>query len=218
MTDETDETALERRYRRLLSLYPRRFRREHGEELLSVLMTCARAGQRRPGLSGSADLIKSGLSMRLCPGIPRSPITVRAAVWLMYAGGGVTILSLIGALVALPFIGHTAATLQVAGRTQSLAVTTTVGALIALAMVALWVWMALCNSRGRSWARIFSTVLVALETLHLFGNTGGWLDVAFVAVTWLIGVAAVWLLWRPTSSRYFAIQNGVQAIDDHAQL
>lgn len=211
----TDETALERRYRRLVSWYPKAFREEHGEELLSVLMACARAGQRRPGLSGSADLIGSGLWLRLRPGIPRSPRTVRAAVWLMYAGAAVTILSLIGVLAALPFIGHRSAALQVAGRTQPLAVAITVSVLIALAMIVLWLWMARCNSRGRNWARIFSTVLVAAETLHLFGNTGV-LELAFALATWLIGVAAVWLLWRPTSSTFFELQNSLQATDNDA--
>ncbi len=34
----TDSTALERHYRRLLALYPKAFRREHEQEMLSVLI------------------------------------------------------------------------------------------------------------------------------------------------------------------------------------
>ena len=86
----TDQEHLERAYRRLLAWYPREFRDENGPEILAVLMAEAPDGQRRPGLAGSADLIRSGLWMRLRPGVPRSARTVRAAVWLMYAGAAVS--------------------------------------------------------------------------------------------------------------------------------
>lgn len=64
----TGAAALERRYRRLLACYPARFRDEHGEEVLAVLLASARGGQRRPGLAESASLLWSGLGMRLRPG------------------------------------------------------------------------------------------------------------------------------------------------------
>ena len=47
----TDATDLERRYRRLLKCFPARYRREHEQEILSVLMAGASEGQRRPGLA-----------------------------------------------------------------------------------------------------------------------------------------------------------------------
>ena len=47
----TDQTTLERRYRRLLAWYPPAFRQDHGEELLAVLMACVSDGQHRPGLA-----------------------------------------------------------------------------------------------------------------------------------------------------------------------
>jgi hypothetical protein len=56
---------LEGRYLRLLALYPAEHRRAHQEEMLGVLMTGARAGQRRPGLAESADLILGALRIRL---------------------------------------------------------------------------------------------------------------------------------------------------------
>ena len=61
----SDSTDLERRYRRLLAFYPRAFRREHEQEILSVLMATAVAGQRRPGLGEAADLLRNAASMRL---------------------------------------------------------------------------------------------------------------------------------------------------------
>jgi hypothetical protein len=58
---------LERGYRRQLALYPAEHRRAHEEEMLGVLMTGARAGQRRPGLAESADLIWGALLIRFRP-------------------------------------------------------------------------------------------------------------------------------------------------------
>jgi hypothetical protein len=58
-------THLERRYRRLLAFYPAPFRREHEEEILSVLMDGAVQGQQRPGLAESVNLLAHALSMRL---------------------------------------------------------------------------------------------------------------------------------------------------------
>ena len=91
----TDQEHLERAYRRLLGWYPREFRRENGPEILAVLMAGAPHGQRRPGLAESADLIRSGLWLRLRPSVPRSARTVRAAVKLMYAGAAVSTVNLI---------------------------------------------------------------------------------------------------------------------------
>lgn len=58
-------TQLERRYRRLLAFYPRHYRREHGEEILAVLLASAPEGQRRPPLADSANLVRNALWMRV---------------------------------------------------------------------------------------------------------------------------------------------------------
>jgi hypothetical protein len=64
----TGPVTLERWYRRLLACYPRRFRDELGEEMITVLLAGARPGQRHPGLIETADMAGSGLLMRLRPG------------------------------------------------------------------------------------------------------------------------------------------------------
>jgi hypothetical protein len=64
---------LEDGYRRLLALYPAEHRRAHEAEMLGVLMTGARAGQRHPGVSESADLIWGALRIGLRPGSHGSP-------------------------------------------------------------------------------------------------------------------------------------------------
>ena len=165
----SDSASLERGYRRLLACYPRAFRRENEEEILAVLMAGARDGQRRPGLAESADLIRSGLWMRLRPGVPRSAPTVRAAVRLMYAGAAV---SAAGLIIGLALI---IVDIQVAARGQFLGqsltahkpLVITVWIVVGLAGVSMWLWMARANGQGRNWARILSVVLVVLVYVGL---------------------------------------------------
>jgi hypothetical protein len=205
----TDQANLERAYRRLLASYPREFRRENGQEILAVLMACAKDDQQRPGLAESADLIRSGLWMRLCPSLRRSTRTVRAAVRLMYAGAAVTILSLIISITLLAFVGRSGVTLRLAGRTQPFWVAITVVIVGGLVVIAAWLWMARASGRGRNWARILSTVLFGLATLELssvFSGAQTVLGLVFWVPTWVVGLAAVWLLWRRDSSAFFKPQ------------
>jgi hypothetical protein len=66
--------------------------------------------------------------------------------------------------------------------------------------------MARANGQGRNWARILSTVLFGLATLELtpylfgFGEVFGVtvFGLIFPLLTWLVGLAVVWLLWRCT--------------------
>jgi hypothetical protein len=59
------DADLERRYRRLLACYPAAFRREHEQEIVTVLMASAEQGQRWPRLAETADLLRSATHMRL---------------------------------------------------------------------------------------------------------------------------------------------------------
>ena len=59
------QEELARRYRQRLALYPRAYRREHEEEMLSVLLDGARPGQEFPRVVESLDLISGALRMRL---------------------------------------------------------------------------------------------------------------------------------------------------------
>jgi len=76
--------------------------------------------------------------------------------------------------------------------------------------------MARANGWGQSWARIVSTVLFGLATLQLPGVFGTPTPVVFrgpaiAVLTWLVGLAAVWLLRRPASSAFFRPQGFTQA-------
>lgn len=90
----TDSTHLERRYRRLLALYPKAFRREHQQEILSVLIAGAADGQRRPRLAEAANLLTNAIVMRLRHiKLPSSweyrhaglmvPVRVLSGIWLL---------------------------------------------------------------------------------------------------------------------------------------
>ena len=88
-----------------------------------------------------------------------------------------------------------------------------------LVVPALWLWMARANGRGRNWARILSTALSGLATVDLPTILGapvhsevGVTEPGLVFVlTCLVGLAAVWLLWRPASSAFFKPQGFTQA-------
>ena len=210
----TDQEHLERAYRRLLAWYPRKFRHENEQEILAVLMASAPPGQRRPGLAEAADLIRSGLWLRLWPSVPRSARTVRAAVKLMYVGAAVSTVNLV---ILLALIGlHTKVGLLL--NTPFI----TVSIAWSLAPLALWLWMARENGRGRNWARIVSTVLFGAATLDLTGPFGlPGIRVSLVPVVqgstiipvlyWLVGAAVVWLLWRPASRAFFRPPGYTQA-------
>jgi hypothetical protein len=202
----TEQTELERRYRRLLAWYPRAFRDENEQEVLAVLLACAPKGQRRPGLFESADLIRSGLWMRLRPRLPISAPTVWAAVRLMYAGALVCVVNLAISIVSLALNGPRGVTLRLGERSQSLSVAIAVGLLGSLFVVALWLWMARTTSQGRGWARICSTALFALASFELISVAAAskmLLGLIFWAPTWVVSAAATWLLWRPDSGVYF---------------
>jgi hypothetical protein len=221
----TDQEHLERACRRLLGWYPREFRDEHEQEILAVLMAGAPPGQRRPGLAESADLIRSGLRLRLRPSVPRSAGTVRAAVKLMYAGAAVSTINLVILLALLgdiwarhAILGYHLTAAQVSQALNPLAITMAI--VLALVPIALWLWMARETGRGRNWARHVSGVLFCLATLSLTSVIPQpVINISFVpavhlsfipalgpavpVLTWLAGAAAVWLLWRPASTAYF---------------
>ncbi len=209
----TDHEHLERAYRRLLAWYPRKFRHENEQEILAVLIAGAPPGQRRPGLAEAADLIRSGLWLRLWPSVPRSERTVRTAVKLMYAGAAVSTVNLV---ILLALIGD----ITVSQLLNTPFITVSIA--WSLAPLALWLWMARENGRGRNWARIMSTVLFGAATLDLTGPFGlPGIRVSLVPVVqgstiipvlyWLVGAAVVWLLWRPASSAFFRPPGYTQA-------
>jgi hypothetical protein len=209
----TNSSDLERRYLRLLAWYPRAFRREHEQEILTVLMASARECQQRPGLAESADLIKSALWMRLRPGAPRSVRTVFAAVRLMYAGAALELIALITILVTTGSIKSTIAEKypHLAAMIWHAVVLThiipdVIGAPLAMG---LWLWMAWANGRGHNWARVAFAVFFASTTLSLLVALAqdavvyAPADLVAGIAVWLVGLAAVLLIFNGASHRYY---------------
>jgi hypothetical protein len=146
----------------------------------------------------------------------------------MYAGAAVSTVGLIIGLALIivdikaaargRFLGHSLTAPQM----RPLIIT--VWIVFGLVGIALWLWMARANGQGRNWARILSTVLFGLATLQLrhpqpqgspagSGATVLYYGVMALSVAgWLVGAAAVWLLWRPSSSAFFKPQGFTQAL------
>ncbi|HZE40300.1 MAG TPA: hypothetical protein VE172_15960 [Stackebrandtia sp.] len=61
----TRQPTLESRFRRLLRFYPRRYRAERGEEIVSTYMDCAPPDRRKPSLADVGDIAASGVRQRL---------------------------------------------------------------------------------------------------------------------------------------------------------
>jgi hypothetical protein len=184
----SDSAALERRYRQLLACYPRAFRREHEQEMLSVLMAGAGDDQERPRLGEATDLVRSAIWICLRPGVPRSQPTVFWAVRLMYLCAA---LRLLGVPILPAAHGSSAYPLDLG---------------ISWGVFAVVAW---ANGRGHSWARALFVVWVTFHTLALFydvarvsSSTSVWTVIASV-VFWLVEVSAVALILNKQSGSYY---------------
>jgi hypothetical protein len=135
------------------------------------------------------------------------PAPVQAAVKLMWGGAAATAVQLIFALFFvgdirayhLTVLGDHLTTAQLSHWRPLIA---TLAIAFGLAVIALWLWLARAAGQGRNWARILSTVLAGLATLELTGGHGA-AQVFIAWLTWLTGLAAVWLLWRPAATTFF---------------
>ena len=144
---------------------------------------------------------------------PPIPQSVTRAVQLMYAGAAA---SLIGIIIGLTTLSSTKS--EIIKRYPNYTTTqvnnaehVAIGAAIVVGLIAvgLWLWMAQSNKAGKSWARIVSTVLFGLETLSVLagaasaGVASGSAARFYGIVVWLIGLAAIILLYQRQSSEYF---------------
>jgi hypothetical protein len=166
----------------------------------------------------------TGSAGNVMPQRPPQPSSVVNAVRLMFAGAA---LGLLGVIFTLAFAGRiktatgkAAVKANVTLRREHKSTLSaaqihslenfTVALLVVVLIVGvlLWVWMAWANGRGSSWARIVATVLFALNTLYLiFAASRAAVTAIFVGLSWIIGLAAVFLLWRRESSAYINPQN-----------
>ncbi len=147
---------------------------------------------------------------QLEPQRPAPPSSVLTAVKLMYAGAAISLVSLI---ISLSDISGTKAAIRKARPSLTAVQVNQLNTfIISLAIisgligVALWLWMARANGKGKNWARILSTVLFGLATLDLIGvfsEPKTALALVFPLLTWAVGAGAIYLLWRPDSTAFF---------------
>jgi hypothetical protein len=135
---------------------------------------------------------------------PPAPAPVLTAARFMY-GGAISSAALL--IVSLPFAGDVKGNVLGHRLTPTPLIITLV-ILAGLALIGLWLWMARATTQGRNWARIVSTVLFGLATLELLSavetiGKNGVAQALIAALTWLSGLGAVWMLWRPASSAFF---------------
>jgi hypothetical protein len=142
-----------------------------------------------------------------------APPPVMNAVKLMYVGAAVSTVSLI---ISVADIGGVKTAIKKAKPSWTPAQVNqydrfliTVAIVSGVIGIGLWLWMARANNQGKNWARIVSTVLFCLATLDLIGvfsEPKTLIGLVFPVLTWLVGLGAVFLLWRPESSAFFKPQ------------
>jgi hypothetical protein len=203
------DAVLERRYRRLLACYPRFFRRDSGDEMLAVLMACAKPGQRWPSLAECADLLSSIVRMRLGPGRSSPPRAVTRAARLMRVGAATEIAGLVIALATASSVQSALVRQHVtflSGQWHDLLLLFEVGVPVPCC---LWLWLAWANGRGHRWARsafvaVFGMyTLIVLAKLAAGAATYAPADLLVVGVQWVIGLAVVLLLFSRSADTFY---------------
>jgi hypothetical protein len=148
-----------------------------------------------------------------------APPSVVNAVRVMYAGAAA---NLIGVVIDFTTIGSLKSTIekrypkwtpsQVTSADHIAIVEFIVAGLIG---AALWIFVAQVCRAGKSWGRILGTVLFGIYTLlQLLGGVvlSGGATRIYAILVWLIGLAAIVLLWQRPSTEYFqSPQPGGQA-------
>jgi hypothetical protein len=108
-----------------------------------------------------------------------------------------------------------------------------VGIPIAAVECALWVWMGSMALAGRGWARILSSVffgvmcLLLIDYIHGFPSPGGVtstgpfigtvplvsaLPLISGALEWLVGLAAIILIWQRAAGQFYAASGRSRAV------
>lgn len=142
------------------------------------------------------------------------PQSISLAVLLMRIGAGLSVVNvLVGLLTRSSLRSNIEDSLRTSGKlTQSNLDTAYHVALASIVFigilgVALWLWMAHTNGNGRKWARVVATALGGLGTLgfvlSLAQGEATALSLTLSALTALLAVAIIVLIWRKESSRFY---------------
>jgi hypothetical protein len=178
-----------------------------------------RAGYGQPDYGQQPGYGQPGASYGAPPVPAEPPASIRTAVLLMRAGAVLSLVSLLSTFFLIDQIRDEAERslseqgTELTGTTLDAAVAVGVAFAIFFGLVgaALWLWMAWANGRGRSWARIVSTILFGLSALSfLFSFTQPQpLVTTLLGIGNLVlGAVIVFLLWKRESSDFYAAVSG----------
>ncbi|HEY7323540.1 MAG TPA: hypothetical protein VH520_01840 [Streptosporangiaceae bacterium] len=133
---------------------------------------------------------------------PALPDSMRRAIWLMWAGAGLSLVySAVNGVLSNDMLSVQAA------NTPAFTGAYVGGAVLgALVQVGLWIWMLWMVRAGRSWARVLSTVFFGIMCLvFVFLLAAGTAAVKIlITVYFLVALAALIMLYQRESSAFFA--------------
>ena len=146
------------------------------------------------------------------------PASIAQAVKLMYVGAALSLLGIIVTVLmrgairdALVKASQKAAKPMSASQIDAAMNLAVVFAVVSgLIGVALWVWMAAANGRGRKWARIVATILWVLSLLSTLSSVlqhPPALALVLNIVMLALGAYILYLLYRPESTQYYEAQS-----------
>jgi len=183
------------------------------------------AGAGKPAKAGRQERPeRPGRGQPVRPASLEAPAPVRRAVRFMQVGaiggalsllfnviGSFSLKSNMMAANAAKLKDHQVTASQISSTATALIVYTII---VGLVSIGLWLWMARMNAAGRSWARITASVLFALWSLYTYSVIGELhggvtitvtliISMVLILALWVIGVAAIFQLWRPASTAYF---------------
>jgi hypothetical protein len=142
------------------------------------------------------------------------PTSVVTAVWLMYGGAALTVLSMFIDLVVISHLRTTYLAnhpfLDQVGinRINTLAGAGDLAVIIGCVIgVSLWLTLAVAANRGHGWTRVVGTVLFGIDTLIFIATIGrpGIQGIKTIhTLIWLVGLVTIVMLWQRQASQFFA--------------
>ena len=171
-------------------------------------------GQAAPGYEAAPGYSSAPAPMGTSPMTMARPAAMDRAVMLMRVGAVLSLLSVLSAFLFKDSMRSTVEeTLRKSGETidPALVDATLTTALISgivggLIGVALWLWMASANGKGKKWARIVATVFFAISVLNfLFGlvQPAPMLSKILSLLIVLVGAAAIFFMYKKESTAYY---------------
>jgi hypothetical protein len=129
----------------------------------------------------------------------------------MYVGAALSVLGLVLTLTQRDAMADAARNAAPSGSTIDVdalvSITMAVAVVSALIGTGLWIWMAIMNGKGRSWARVLSTVFGGLSILSFLASLAQSARTPVTLIQGLVSVALavtiLVLLWKKESTAYY---------------